>query len=104
MRHHCPAPGCRTEVDDRLFCCREDWFALSLAARSWHQPDGYDGAAERSSTRGDPTLHGRVEGTRRVKGFACGAAIGVALFGLWAQWYLGDAVRHYAPITRERAW
>lgn len=34
MRHHCPAPGCRTEVDDRLFCCREDWFALSLAARS----------------------------------------------------------------------
>jgi hypothetical protein len=33
MRHRCPRPGCRSEVDNRLFSCREDWFALSRAAR-----------------------------------------------------------------------
>lgn len=32
-RHRCPRRGCPKTVDNRLFCCHEDWFALSAEAR-----------------------------------------------------------------------
>lgn len=32
-RHECPRPGCKTTVDNRLFCCAPDWFALSALTR-----------------------------------------------------------------------
>lgn len=33
MRHRCPRRTCTEEVDNRLFACHEDWFALSRVAR-----------------------------------------------------------------------
>jgi hypothetical protein len=33
VRHSCPRPSCRTDVDSRLFCCATDWFALSRVTR-----------------------------------------------------------------------
>lgn len=32
--HHCPRHGCPEIVDNRIFCCSADWFALSREARS----------------------------------------------------------------------
>lgn len=32
-RHRCPRPGCTSQVDNRLFACHGDWFALSQTAR-----------------------------------------------------------------------
>lgn len=35
LTHHmCPRRGCKNEVDNRLFCCSGDWWALSHEARS----------------------------------------------------------------------
>lgn len=33
-RHECPAPGCRAQIDNRLFCCHTDWFRLSQPVRN----------------------------------------------------------------------
>lgn len=31
--HECPRSGCTKRVDDVMFACRADWFALSLVVR-----------------------------------------------------------------------
>lgn len=33
QKHQCPRPGCTKEIDNRIFCCAPDWFALGVAAR-----------------------------------------------------------------------
>jgi hypothetical protein len=33
--HTCPRPGCNVRIDDRLFACRNDWYALSSETRRW---------------------------------------------------------------------
>jgi hypothetical protein len=32
-KHQCPRRGCPRFVDNRIFCCAPDWFALSKPAR-----------------------------------------------------------------------
>lgn len=32
--HMCPRKGCSNEVDNALFCCSGDWFALSNGTRA----------------------------------------------------------------------
>lgn len=32
-RHACPRKGCNRTIDNRLFCCAEDWFALTKQCR-----------------------------------------------------------------------
>jgi hypothetical protein len=32
-RHKCPKNGCEREIDNRIFACNSDWWALSRTTR-----------------------------------------------------------------------